>query len=410
MGWGGRQAASLRAARACAANWSLMSVYLVVLLAVLNQIGLKGSKMLVALYAIELHAGASTIGLLVSMYAIFPLGLAVYAGRYSDRVGVRRPMVLGSLGMCCSLLLPAALPSLTALFVSASLVGIANIFFHVAVHNLIGAFGAPGERTRNFGTFSLGSAVSGMLGPVLVGILIDRAGYGLSYYVLCAISIVPAIALASYGRLIPRHVRGKPHAPPAQGNVGDLLRMPRLRNTMFTSGIILTGIDLFNFYMPIHGRAIGLSASMIGMIVGMQAAAAFVVRLWMPWMSQRFGEMRVLTWSLATAGATYFLFPAFRDPLVLGMISFLLGLGLGCGQPLSIILTYNHSPPGRSGEALGLRLTVNKFTQILVPVMFGSLGSAFGILPIFWANGVLLLWGAFNNSQHERQPAPAEHS
>jgi MFS family permease len=130
----------------------------------------------------------------------------------------------------------------------------------------------------------------------------------------------------------------------------------------------------------------------------------------MPWMSQRFGEMRVLTWSLAIAGATYFLFPAFRDPFVLAMISFLLGLGLGCGQPLSIILTYNHSPPGRSGEALGLRLTVNKFTQILVPVMFGSLGSAFGILPIFCASGVLLLWGAFNNSQHERQPAPAEHS
>jgi MFS family permease len=377
-----------------------MSVYLIVLLTVLNQIGLKGSKMLVALYAIELHASGFTIGVLVSMYALFPLGLAVYAGRYSDRVGVRRPMVLGSLGMCCSLLIPAVAPSLAALFVSAALVGIANIFFHVASHNLIGALGDSAERTRNFGTFSLGAALSGMIGPMLVGLLIDRGGYALSYWVLTAISIVPGIALLGASRLIPAHAGARPEQASA-GRVADLLRMPRLRATLLTSGIILTGIDLFNFYMPIHGRAIGLSASMIGLIVGMQAAAAFVVRLWMPWMSGRYGEMRVLTWSLAMAGITYFLFPGFHHPALLAAISFLLGLGLGCGQPLSIILTYNHSPPGRAGEALGLRLTVNKFTQILVPVMFGSLGSAFGILPIFWTNGALLLWGAYTNAHHE---------
>ena len=154
---------------------------------------------------------------------------------------------------------------------------------------------------------------------------------------------------------------------------------------------------------PIHGRAIGLSASVIGMIIGMQAAAAFVVRLWMPWLARRYGEMRVLTGSLLMAGMTFLLFPAFADPLILAAISFLLGLGLGCGQPLSIILTYSHSPPGRAGEALGLRLTVNKFTQIMVPLIFGSLGSAFGVYPIFWSSAVLLLAGGVNNARQEKE-------
>jgi MFS family permease len=384
-------------------TWKSMSVYLIVMLAVLNQIGLKGSKMLVALFAIELHAGPSTIGLLISMYAIFPLGLAVYAGRYSDRVGVRRPMVLGSIGMCASLLMPAMFPSMASLFISAALVGIANIFFHVSSHNLVGALGDVGERTANFGTFSLGSAVSGMIGPMLVGFMVDRAGYTNTYYVLTAISIVPALALMAYSGFIPAHIASKQEVQAGTG-VTDLLKMPKLRNTLLTSGVILTGIDLFNFYMPIHGRSIGLSASMIGIIIGMQAAAAFVVRLWMPWMSRKYGEMRVLTWSLVMAGITFLLFPAFHNPVVLAAISFLLGLGLGCGQPLSIILTYNHSPPGRSGEALGLRLTVNKATQIMVPLVFGSLGSAFGILPIFWTNALLLLCGGFNNARHEKTP------
>lgn len=98
-----------------------MAIYLTVLLAILNQTALKGSKMLVALYAIELGASPLAIGMLISMYAVFPVVLAVYAGRISDRAGARTPMVLGSLGMAAGLLLPVFLPSMATLFVSSAL-------------------------------------------------------------------------------------------------------------------------------------------------------------------------------------------------------------------------------------------------------------------------------------------------
>jgi MFS family permease len=374
-----------------------MAVYLTVFLAVLNQIGLKGSKMLVALHAIDLGASPFTIGMLVSMYAIFPLMLAVYAGRISDRLGVCAPLMLSSFGMGGSLLIPSLFPSLPGLFVSAALVGASHIFFHVASQHLVGSFGNGQARTRNFGTFSLGAAVSGMIGPLLVGFMVDRAGYAMTFHVLAPIAVIPGIILLFYPRFIPSKIINQEPAP--TGGVRELLGIRSLRNTLVTSGVILTGIDLFSFYMPIHGRAIGLTASVIGVVIGAQAAAAFVVRLWMPWMSRKYGEMRVLTWSLLTAALTYFLFPAFENPLILTALSFLLGLGLGCGQPLSIILTYTHSPSGRAGEALGLRLTVNKFTQIVVPLLFGSLGSAFGIYPIFWASGLLLAAGGINNAK-----------
>jgi len=376
-----------------------MPLYLTVFLAILNQIGLKGSKMLVALYAIELHANPLMIGMLISMYAIFPLLLAIYAGRVSDRFGVRWSLVLGSFGMCGGLLVPVVFPVMPALFVSAALVGIANIFFHVSSHNLVGSLGDAHARTSNFGTFSLGAAISGMAGPMLVGFLVDRSGYSMTYVALIAIAMIPGIFLSGYAGFIPARVKGKEETK--TGGVRELLAIPRLRSTLVTSGVILTGIDLFNFYMPIYGRSIHLSASVIGVIIGMQAAASFVVRLWMPWMARKYSETRVLTWSLMMAGTTYLLFPAFQNPAILAAISFLLGLGLGCGQPLSIILTYNHSPPGRAGEALGLRISVNKFIQIMVPMIFGSLGSALGIYPVFWANALLLLTGGFNNARRE---------
>jgi len=87
--------------------------------------------------------------------------------------------------------------------------------------------------------------------------------------------------------------------------------------------------------------------------------------------------------------------PLVSQAPLLALIAFLLGLGLGCAQPLTIILTYNHAPAGRSGEALGMRLTVNKFTQIVVPLAFGAMGSAFGLIPVFWANGAFLLAAGF---------------
>lgn len=78
-----------------------------------------------------------------------------------------------------------------------------------------------------------------------------------------------------------------------------------------------------------------------------------------------------------------------------------MGLGLGCGQPLTITLSYNYSPPGRAGEALGLRLTVNKFTQVLVPVLFGSLGAGFGLYPVFCSCAAMLATGSAINMRRE---------
>jgi voltage-gated potassium channel Kch len=143
----------------------------------------------------------------------------------------------------------------------------------------------------------------------------------------------------------------------------------------------------------VYGRTVGLSASAIGMVMSSYAVAAFIVRLGMHGAARRIGEIGVLTASLFIAGATFFLVPLVSQAPLLALVAFLLGLGLGCAQPITILLTYNHAPAGRSGEALGMRLTVNKLTQIAVPVVFGGLGSAFGLIPVFWANGAFLLAG-----------------
>jgi MFS family permease len=129
----------------------------------------------------------------------------------------------------------------------------------------------------------------------------------------------------------------------------------------------------------------------------MVAVAAFAVRIGLPAMVRRFGEERLLAYSLFLGAVTYFLFPFFKDVTVLTIIAFMLGLSLGCGQPLSLMMVYAHSPEGRSGEVLGLRLMVNNFTHIAVPLVFGSFGSLLGLAPVFWINALMLAGGGAVN-------------
>lgn len=140
-----------------------------------------------------------------------------------------------------------------------------------------------------------------------------------------------------------------------------MLAQAPLRRTLVGSAAVLTGTDLFQFYMPIYGHSIGLSASKIGVILSMVALAAFAVRIALPAMARRIGEETLLAYSLFFGGATYLLFPFFQDVTVLTVIAFMLGLSLGCGQPMSLMLVY---APGRIGscvaavgKAFGMRVT-----------------------------------------------------
>jgi MFS family permease len=366
-------------------------VYLAVLLSLLQGVSLRGAKMVVSLSALAQGATPLQIGIIAALFAAFPLLLAVYAGKISDRIGVKRPIATGAVIMALGIALPFAMGGLAGLMAASLLIGLGHIFFHVSIHNLIGAYGAGEVRTRNFATFSLGASVSAFIGPSLAGFAIDGLGFLATHAILAGISLLPAVIITAYPKLVPWRAAHSEEA--AAGGSLALLKNAGLRRTLIMSGVTLTGIELFTFYFPVYGRSIGLSASAIGMVMSSYAIAAFVVRMGMHRAAKRMGEVGVLTASLFVAGATYLLVPLVSQAPLLALMSFLLGIGLGCAQPLTILLTYNHAPEGRSGEALGMRLTVNKFTQILVPLAFGALGSAFGLLPVFWANGVFLLGG-----------------
>jgi MFS family permease len=379
-----------------------VTIHLLVALTILSHLGFAGSRLAVPLLAVDQGASAFLVGSIVALYALFPTVLALPAGRMADRLGFRIPLVFGTTSILLALLVPFVWPVLPALYFSACVLGLGFMAFQLATQTLAGAIAGPGERTRNFSLLSLAYALGNFGGPLIAGALIDTIGYAYTFLAL-AMPLVPATVLAVTNRrwLKAAHVRSES----ASGGALDLLKIAPLRNTLVAGGIVATAWDVYQFVMPIYGRAIGLSATAIGVVMSAFGISIILVRVVLPRIVRRTGEAQMLTYAMFIACAAFVLFPFFQNPWPLAAASFLLGIGCGCGQPLSMSLIYNAAPRGRIGEATGLRLTVNQVTHLIVPLLFGGLGSAAGYTVIFLTNaGFLVAGGYLGLRSHARSP------
>src|SRR6185436_16763936 len=115
-----------------------MAIALVLFLSAVTFVSLKGGRVLMTLFAIDLGAGPLLTGLLFAVYGIFPALLVVHAGRIADRIGNRVLMYVGFTGFACTLALPALVPTLPMLFIASPLIGVTSMIFIVATQNLVG--------------------------------------------------------------------------------------------------------------------------------------------------------------------------------------------------------------------------------------------------------------------------------
>lgn len=366
-----------------------MPVYFAFALTFFNMTGVRAGRVLLALYALKLGAQPFAVGVLAATFSAFPMVLSWQIGRLSDRFGSRWLLMFGAAGGACGMLVPYFVPGLPALYVAAAMNGLSFAFYNVSIQNLVGLLSNAENRTQNFSNYTLVISVTSFLGPLLSGFAIDRAGFAVTCVYIALLSLVPLAMLALRGGVLPggsRHEK-KP------GGLREALAAPGIWRVLATCSLVQAGIDLFQFYMPIYGHAMNLSASAIGIVLAMFSAAAFVVRLVMPRLLAWRSSETVLAYALYIGAISFLLLPFFKNVVALALISFMFGLGMGCGQPITMMLTYSRSTEGRSGEALGLRLTINHLTRVIGPVLFGSIGSVFGLLAVFWVNGLLLASG-----------------
>jgi hypothetical protein len=98
-------------------------IFFVLTLTTVFFIAMKGNRIVITLFAVDLGAGPFQTGLLFALHGIFPLLLAVSAGRVADRFDNRLLMYWGISCYAFANLLPFFWPGLVALYVCAAIGG-----------------------------------------------------------------------------------------------------------------------------------------------------------------------------------------------------------------------------------------------------------------------------------------------
>jgi MFS family permease len=363
-----------------------MPLYLTFALMMCCFSSITASRVILSLYALSLGAQPLAVGVLFAAFYAFPVALSYPVGMLSDRIGSRWLLMFGACSGACGMLLPFYFRELPALYFSAATMGLSFTCYNVLLHNMVGLLSKPHERTRNFSNASMVGATTLFIGPLIAGFAVDHGGAAVACLSSVGLSLAAAGLLAVWGSVLPG---GSSHAAPA-GGVRDTLKDPAILKILLTSSLVQVGQDLFQFYMPIYGHQIGLSASAIGSVLAAFAGAFFVVRFVMARLIARLGEETLLAYAFYLAAVGFMLVPFFKSPLALAAVAFTFGLGMGCGQPITTILLFNRSTPGRSGETFGLRQTTNNVMRVTAPTLFGFIASAFGLFPVFCISALLM--------------------
>jgi MFS family permease len=375
-------------------------IVLILFLTLIAFVALNASRIVLTLYALTLGAPASSVGVLGGMFYLFPLLLSWPIGALADRIGSRRLLFAGAAAGTGAMLLPYFVRDIGAFYVAAALSGLSIAFYHVTLQNLVGVMSAPEQRARNFSNFSLAGALTTFIGPLIAGLSIDHLGYATAALVIVALSASALIVLSFGWKLVPPASRTLAPASKA----GNVPADPGVWRMLAASALVQLGTDLFQFYIPIYGHEIGLSASAIGSVLASFAVAAFVVRIFLPTLVKKAQPERVLMYSFYAGAVGFVIVPFFHSIPLLCLASFMFGLGMGCGTPLTVMLMFNRSSEGRSGRTLGIRLTTTNAVRVLGPIVFGAIGTAFGVPPVFWINAAIMAATGFVSRRGARQP------
>jgi MFS family permease len=332
---------------------------------------------------LALRAGYSeaAVGVLLALFALTQVFLALPAGRYADRHGLKRPFAWSVAASALGGALAFAFPVFPVLCVSALLTGGATGSAVIALQRHVGrAAQTPTERKQAFSWLSIGPAFSNFIGPFVAGLVIDHVGFRAAFLLTAVMPLVTWAFVRTTTELPPEE--GSGHA--RGGRAWDLWREPMFRRLMLVNWLLAMAWDVHTFVVPVLGNERGISASVIGTILGAFAVAAAAVRVLLPMLANRVHEWALILTAMVVTAIVYGVYPLMQAPVAMAACSIALGLALGMVQPMVMSLLHQVTPDHRHGEAVGMRFMVVNASSVAMPLLFGAAGAAVGVGPVFW--------------------------
>ncbi|HSP00071.1 MAG TPA: MFS transporter, partial [Thioalkalivibrio sp.] len=353
----------------------------------------------------ELGLSYASLGLLLSVYALFTGLMQVPMGMLVDRIGGRAILILG-LGLnATAILLVGLVPSYGAMLVFMAMAGAGNAVFHPADYAILSARVGEERTGRAFSLHLFAGYIGWMLAPPAVLLLTTLGGWRVALMVLGGLGLAYAVFLALQGgNLCDAQERREAKASTARQKAngersGIALLMTPVIAVLFLFYVIIAlagnGIKSFSVVSLVALHSVSLATANMALTAYFVAAA--IGTLLGGWVADR-----VVRHELATA--TAFLvsalcvvplgFAGLPVPVVF-LLMMTAGFFIAVAAPLRDVMVRQAAPRGSIGTTFGLVTTGFSVGFAIAPVLLGWVVDLGHPGAVFWAVAGFTLLGVF---------------
>ncbi|GBG11746.1 MFS transporter [Paenibacillus agaridevorans] len=321
------------------------------------------------------------VGLLVAAFSLTQLLFSPLAGRFADKFGRKRMIVIGMLVFALSEVLFGFAHSPALLFVSRLLGGISAAMIMPAVIAYAADITTKEERATGMGYINAAITTGFIIGPGIGG-YIAEFGIRVPFYSAGVAGVIAAILTffvlqESVPAKSAEDESGVPSADKAHGSLLTQLRYS-YREPYFLSLIIVfvMSFGLANFetvFGLFVDHKFGLEPSDIAFIITFGSIAGAVVQVTaFGWILRRFGEQNVISVCLLFAGIFIFLTLFVHRFWMIFAVTFIIFLAIDILRP-AISTQMSMVAKDQQGYVAGLNSAFTSLGNIVGPIVAGFL-------------------------------------
>ena len=350
------------------------------------------------------HVGSGATGAVI-FFMLAAVGINMFlVGRWQERYGIRRMIILGILLTACGSILAAYARSIVMVYAWAFLNGAASCFIYIPALTLVQQW-YPHRKGLVSGTVSMVFGLAAAIMSPIFGLMLNAFGYR-------NMSLVLAVLTLAAGLLGAYFARERDDLIARQSEKGDYVK-----RSLTVSETLHTRSFWFLWLTWTLAGAAGVSMTVLstgyGLSLGLPLEGAVLIltafnltngtgRLASGYLSDRLGQRRVMSLAFLAAGLAYFLFPLAGDLISSAILAAVVGLSFGTLFSVSAPLVADCFGLEHFGAIFGLTFAAYGFVAgPLGPTLSGYLLDLNGgnFVPVFLYLGVFSLLAAFSIRQ-----------
>jgi len=333
------------------------------------------------------------VGYLISAFAVTSGIAQLPAGWLADRFGARIMVAVGVSGVAIAGLLVGLSQSFISLIIFLIIAAILGGGYHPASSAAISTITAPERRGRALGIHLIGGSSSFWVIPLLAAPIAAAWGWRASYITLA----IPVILLG----ILLYILIGKRTVADAQKIVKngeetnpatEKIRWRQILPVIIMSVSMGTMIQSIGAYFSLYAvDYFGLAEAAAAMLVAISPAVGLFAAPMGGYMSDRFGELRILTIVGIIAIPTIYILGVIPNIAALAVILFVIGVISNTRMPTSESYIIRHVPASRRSTILGFYFFAGAEISGLLAPLIGNSIDTYGFQTTFTIVSIALL-------------------